>query len=807
MSEKYPHLLFKNPSKDFKGFKYRARANKQEDEIKPPEYFEPAAVSFTKSLNNFKTNLQERINKRQAALKVSNHINYIEIFFYGSFDEDSFGFKYLNNFGLSGIKFDDLNTKVIFAIVNESSFDNFIHQINLYLIEENHNSPKYDTIIRYIEQFDLLTTDEMVSRYNKDSGIHIFDLVDETGIFNYSSIRNDLVNFLNVKQIPYYWNEFNNTIEVNNVSLGDITEICDNFDIILSVNSSSTAKIGPGLYGESERDYPFSIDFDDEIPIIGVIDTGISNLTPLRDIIINSDNSFSRYGDNPLIDNVGHGTSIGAFATLGRTIAENPNGTINADAKLLSIKVLDDRAGDLPISTVEELITKASLEEDVRVFVLTINFEIPKKINSGFSAYAFALDKLAYDLDILIFISTGNYEPRNQQDFSEYPSSFLSEKTNIQTPAESINNITIGSVGDNYIESAPTAFTDKNHPTIYTRTYHLGFENSSKHKTFKPDLVLGGGNYDDDIYGLPLTGGASSLQALCQPYDDSGSVEFFYKNVGTSFSTPLAANLVAKIMKLYPNLNTQSYKALLINSTEVYKKYAAFNTFSESQSKYIVGNGIPLEENLTYSNDNRIVMVLEDEISPGDIKNGNVKYYRIKIPEYLNVHPNNNALLEINITLCYKVLPKKNNHLAYNPIHMAFNLFKNITDDELNRALSAETTFDEAVLIKSSNNWSQDAYYKRRILNNSQKVRYTVSRAVIIANDNTFVLGVNCMYHKMIRKVLFDDADYNKEHEFSIAISIRENAAQNKLSGRLYNEMLAINTLDNIGDIELEAEA
>src|SRR5690606_26397222 len=96
----------------------------------------------------------------------------------------------------------------------------------------------------------------------------------------------------------------------------------------------------------------------------------------------------------------------------------------------------------------------------------------------------------------------------------------------------------------------------------------------------------------------------------------------------------------------------------------------------ESQSRYIVGNGIPLEENLLYSNDNQVIMVLEDKIHPGKLKKGTVKYYRLNIPEYLNQHPNNSALLEINITLCFKTLPIKDNHIAYNPIHNAFNLFK-----------------------------------------------------------------------------------------------------------------------------------
>src|SRR5690606_2027771 len=102
------------------------------------------------------------------------------------------------------------------------------------------------------------------------------------------------------------------------------------------------------------------------------------------------------------------------------------------------------------------------------------------------------------------------------QKLNEYPTSFINEEYNIQTPAESLNNLTIGSVGDNF-KDLIVGISDKNHPTIYTRTYHLDFENSSKHKVFKPDLVFGGGNYDtDDTFG-PYSGGDASLQALSQP--------------------------------------------------------------------------------------------------------------------------------------------------------------------------------------------------------------------------------------------------------------------------------------------------
>ena len=121
----------------------------------------------------------------------------------------------------------------------------------------------------------------------------------------------------------------------------------------------------------------------------------------------------------------------------------------------------------------------------------------------------------------------------------------------------------------------------------------------------------------------------------------------------------------------------------------------------------------------------------------------------------------------------------------------------------LKDALSGTTKFDEVVLLKSSKNWSQDAYYKGRILNNCQKVRYTVPKEVILENDNIFVIGVNSIFHKLVRKQLINDDNYNKNHDFSLAISIRENTSESKLK---VFDGTAINTLENTNTLDLDLD-
>lgn len=96
--------------------------------------------------------------------------------------------------------------------------------------------------------------------------------------------------------------------------------------------------------------------------------------------------------------------------------------------------------------------------------------------------------------------------------------------------------------------------------------------------------------------------------------------EYFMRTCGTSYSTPLIANLAARLFKLYPNLNDnmQTIKALIINSA--IKKTFICNHITSSRicnQEQVLGYGIPNTEKLLYSSENSITLVLEDSIEPG----------------------------------------------------------------------------------------------------------------------------------------------------------------------------------------------
>ena len=146
-----------------------------------------------------------------------------------------------------------------------------------------------------------------------------------------------------------------------------------------------------------------------------------------------------------------------------------------------------------------------------------------------------------------------------------YPNHYNDESRNICSPADSRNNLVIGAIADNFEDNGSDVFaTDSHFPASCTRKFNFEFNEIiknhnriSKHLS-KPDIVMQGGDVDQEI-SSEFTG----IKVL-----STSTGIFFDRECGTSYSAPLAANLAAKILRVYPRLieNMQSVKALIINA-------------------------------------------------------------------------------------------------------------------------------------------------------------------------------------------------------------------------------------------------
>jgi hypothetical protein len=537
------------------------------------------------------------------------------------------------------------------------------------------------------------------------------------------------------------------------------------------------------------REYGFTISNSaDELPIIGIIDTGIDTNTPLAPLVLNRGNEFDLTDTSPTLDEANHGSAVAQLAALGNRLIPNHIGQFESDAKLLSIKAMSGQSGLVKISEVENAIRNAHSSYNCKIFTLTIIFDQPLKNNDRISEYAYTLDRLAFELDVLIFIAAGNNRELTEGILNpraiNYPQHFTDPQRNICSPADSMNNLVIGAISDNFENNGVHVLSpDINFPASYTRKFNFSFndiiKNSkriSRHLS-KPDIAFPGGDVD-----LSVSSENTGIKVI--------SIQqgiFYDRECGTSLSAPLMANLAAKIIRKYPALgnNMQSVKALIINSS-FEPKYR--NTFKEINidSKKLIGKGIPDTEKAVYSNENSATLLLEDTITPGQIQT-----YQLHVPEYLQDLTKSGSVLEITATICYKFLPVQESHIAYCPVCIAFGFFNNVEINDQN---------SDIIKLKNGVTWSEDYYFGTKLLSNCQKVIFRLNKEILVREKFILKIAVNCKMHKLLSQT--QKAELPQEYPFSIALTISELPNKGELSGNLYSELEAINNLENIAGLE-----
>lgn len=775
----------------------------EDSEIKNLNYA-TLARSFRNQIQIFNNDFERRVTER--TIEVPAHITYVRVEFHGQFHIPVYFQQWYNDFGLTAINYSKFNTEVLFAVTDQNSLNLFLTSIKNFVKKELENDLNiiYNGKVRFVKNFRLLTTEDILE-VRDNSGILNFNLTDfPLNDRSEIAIRESLFRYLNSNNIQFKYSDATKTIEVYDISIELGTEIVKNFDIVKNVTSSLATLIVPNKFNQPQRRYGFEIENPDEdLPIIGVLDTGISTHTPLAPIIINDD-SFNLTTSSSFEDNAnqgsGHGTGVAALAAFGRKpYKQNYSGVIKTDAKLLSMKILDNNSGDISQDEVFKMLKNAHRKHGVSLFVLTICFNNNKSENEDFSAYAYKLDLFAHENDSILFICTSNNNDAVSDNADYNFEYFHNDSSNLSTPAESMNNITIGAVADSLRSGLFHGISpQREFPTLYTRKGHINlskYKNKQNKLYFKPDAVECGGDYEKDGNFIG-TGSKATMNIL-----SADRTESFYQEAGTSFSAPLAANIAAQIKKTYPNIKSQSIKALIINGSSLDK--IIFPIEHHIMRNRTSGYGLVNPEKSVLSNDDSITILIEDKISPDQFKS-----FPINFPEYLRTENVGKklGLLRITATLCFSFKPVLNNQLAYCPIHMAFGFYRNQNGEQIQKV--------ERIIkskLKTTLSWSQNG---RNVQNpipysNSQKIEFPVNLNELVDENGTFKIAINC---RICPQLTADQiGQYNHPHSFSIAIRIDNNLLKTGLKGRLYNEMEQINDLESIlkthADLTLENEA
>lgn len=805
---------------------------------------------------NFQTFQHEReIRHQNRTIELPAHIDYVEIAFFEIFNSDLAN-KFERNFGLKVVSFSNFNQDVIFAISDNRRFrENFVRLLNLFYNSQGDVLPNECKLLTLIDRFHCLTT-ERIAPYRCSENV-ILHFVDNSLIpRDFEIIKNELISFMRERNINYVEIAPDSLFQIASIPLDLLKTLIDNFDIIQKVQSLRTLHIRPNAVGDPELVVGLNVDVEPNVPIIGIIDTGISSIGFMQEIICDSGLDLTN-PDNPQPYSIetDHGTTVATLASFGWDYFNNPSEDLRADARVFSIKAQSGETSVINLFKIVNAIKRANQEYGIRIFNLSLNVG-GKEYNSEISEYAYLLDELAYNNDILIFISTGNLPiedineiGRVRQDaftdpatrnFLTYPNHFynpnkISEAhlcvfSNLCEPSESMNNITVGALADNLVDERD--LTDlslsKNHPAFYTRKYHIDHtktinntrfkKNQINKNLFKPDIMMPGGDVVSDRSKMQVIG------------VDSGNLHY-KRSSGTSYATPLAANLASKIVKKYPEIKMQTVKALMINSSTslqsgyldnliqdlkqecslqplellsrseksaLSKKYSA-----ERLNSFISGHGTPDITKCLFSNEKMVTLVIEDSIFYDSHK-----VINLNIPHYLYEHTKSIAL-KITATLCYKFDPVLDNPLAYNPVHISFNIGNSILKNDHNGnamkyAECRKNRDNDRIAIKSNFfSWSDDFYpASSKLFSNVQKFSENISALELQKVEGQISIIVRCTG----RHDATLSARVQKEHEFSLVFCIEETYCEELEDKDLYSEISLVNTLEAIAEARADAE-
>lgn len=843
-----PHLFLNNPRGEKNYFNISRKVESMSLPPKAPESYRFQKNKLKHSLENFIVDIEKR--KAERAIEVTAHLEYIVVHFFVIFNNSKpfYTETKFKKWGMTPVLFTNFNQSVVFAINDTEKFKQFVLILEAFINSKDQIAPQGSpySIVTIIYDFEFLSTQKIVGYLADDVLLSLVTTAQEIQM-ELEAIFTSLVDYLEVLKmnntIQNYHSDGHSTLEILGISNDHIFTLVQNFDIIYKAQSFRIPTISENQFNQPELMWNLKITPPSNDVTIGILDNGVRRITPLENIVHPSNLDIT---DSSLPDATravySHGTVVASLAALGTDFFDSTKLELKADAYILPIKILNFNEGCFNIYEIEQVIIKA-IKRGVKIFNLSICG--PTKLyNDSISEYAYLLDNLAYNYDILIFIATGNLDENDIQAMQHepdtlhvYPNHFYNpnvisdyhscEGTNICIPAESYNNITVGAIAENYRKDTNTDLTPfKQLPAYYTRKHYINLfkkinstsfkNNQSNRHINKPDIVMAGGD---------RLNAESAMQVL--GFGEDG--DFYNLEAGTSLAAPLAANLAAKILGQYPDLNMQSVKALILNSArpllnadfldelvdkvkeeESQKQFGksflqleqkqkmVLNSKISSDSLYrnLVGFGKPNIEKALFSENKSVTIIVQDHIAVQTHKVINVN-----IPKYLLKY-SRSEILKIEATLCYKIPPVWGNQLSYNPLHISFNFLN--TTVEHNPSMTAAIISDnkheyfeqfftsemdnetknkkrkEALGIKKNlQTWSEDFFpVASKLFSNVQHLTLNITKEEIAKVNNQISLAIRCVHKSGLEKS-FQEFLVNNAHQFLLFSQLQKKPIRN----------------------------
>lgn len=429
---------------------------------------------------------------------------------------------------------------------------------------------------------------------------------------------------------------------------------------------------------------------DANAPAVCVIDSGIQEGHALLQPAIDQVTSYCFLpGQNTadVADYVtpgGHGTRVAGAVLYGEVVARD--GTPQLPFWVQNARVLD--AGNtMPVEMFPPEVIRAAVERfhngprKTRIFNHSINASVPCRTRY-MSAWAAEMDSLSATYDVLFLQSAGNLpisgtnpQPGVRDHLNagrNYPEFLYEASTRIANPGQSLQALTVGSVGYGPLQNGAwqTFGTEQGGPSAFSRS---GF---SIWNVIKPEVVEFGGD-DVRTTNAPVdVQGGGQIPAACPELVRSTMFPpgppFDRDETGTSFAVPKVARIAGHLQRVLPDEPTLLYRALIVQSArwpdwaEAYLNALRNHSYNDqvqrqqlldqaAQTIRCIGYGIPDEGRATLNTDHRTTF-----ISTGEnlIRARECHIYQVPIPPELRAQADEFDI-RIEVTLSYVAQPRR----------------------------------------------------------------------------------------------------------------------------------------------------
>lgn len=393
------------------------------------------------------------------------------------------------------------------------------------------------------------------------------------------------------------------------------------------------------------------------------------------DTDINRDHLTLRGAVDDLLHNDGtepeHGTAVASLVVCGAHLTST--GGIQQDNRVIGVKVSAAQFSKLD-QIIQETVERYAPQYPILIANLSVNVTyLSYSRKKDVDKITVLLDDLAKQYGCLFVISAGNLFGRSWpaalvqrcQNIG-YPDYFNQQCARISPPADSINNISVGSIA--YQES-PDSIVRMKSPVAHTRGNLDGFP------FIKPDLVSFDSNCRADF--------TSEENGILMAATNSNSLTSM---AGTSFAAPLVTHDLILLHNQYPDLSANSLKALIIHSADSDVGTGIRSTRIRNR---LIGYGLPNIEKVLYSDNHRSTLVIEDEILVGKEKT-------VRFPIPASLAGSTRRRLRVTKTLVYNPPVNAKNPRVYNPIHMFVQLVR--SDDVEMDSRATRDLYDGASL-------------------------------------------------------------------------------------------------------------